>query len=72
MKRLVPLLLLAACSPGRGYIHADRLTYDVVAPAFAAYVGSDQSLDQGQRDRRLETLRSWEARIQQAEKGEGE
>lgn len=71
MKRLLPLLvLLAACRPGAGYVQADRLTFDAVAPEYSAYVASDQSLDSGQRERRQRTIASWRARLEQAEESD--
>lgn len=63
------LPLLVACSPGAGYVRADRETYNAIAPAFAAYVDADPALDSEQKKRRHETLHSWDARLTQAEKG---
>jgi hypothetical protein len=70
---LLPLLaLLPACRPGAGYVKADRLTFDAVAPSYSAYVASDQALSSEQRERRQRTIDSWRARLEQAEAGDEE
>lgn len=42
---------------------ADRLTYDAVAPEYSAYVAVDPRLTEAQKQRRFQTLRSWEAKL---------
>jgi hypothetical protein len=58
---------MAACSPvSRLYVEADRATFDAVAPEYLGYVQADPMLGSDQRNDRLETIRSWEARLDQA------
>lgn len=65
---VLALLLLAGCSPGRGYVQADRLTYDAIAVEYLGFVDAS-ALDAEKKSRRHETVRSWAARLEQAEKG---
>lgn len=65
---LAILAALAGCSPvAASYVHADRATFEAVAPEYVAYVSSDSALSSEQKERRQETVRSWEARLEQAE-----
>lgn len=59
-------LLLASCTP-REYVSADRLTYEAVAPAHAAYVQADPQLTPDQKQARLDLLQSWRFRVEAAE-----
>lgn len=69
MKKLLLLVVLLGCSPGAGYVKADRLTHNAIAGDYAAYVGSDASLSAEEKQRRQALLDSWEARIA-SEEGE--
>lgn len=68
---LAALLLLIGCSPGRGYVAADRATYDAIAAEYVAFVDSS-ALPGDAKGRRHKTVESWAARLEQAEKGKGE
>lgn len=64
MKKFLPLLLLlSACSVNKTYVVADRATFDAVAKEYLTYVEADVALDDSQKQRRRETIRSWEARV---------
>ena len=67
MKRLLAAVLLVGCSPGAGYVQADRLTYDAIAPEYLEYVGEDAALSSSAKARRVDTVRSWNARILRAQ-----
>lgn len=72
MRYAIILLLLtcqACASVPELYVDADRATFDAVAPEYTRYIESDADLDDGQKDRRLRTLDTWERRIQAAEEG---
>jgi hypothetical protein len=61
---LILLMFLPGCvSPNK----ADKLTYDAIAPEYLGYVEKDASLDEKQKERRRETVRSWEARAKRGE-----
>ena len=60
---LLVLLLLSGCSINQAYKAADRATYDAIAGEYVAYVGSDTALSDKQKQRRAETVASWEARL---------
>lgn len=68
---LAVLLLALGCRPGAGYVAADRATHDAIAPEYSAYVEADQALDSDEKRRRQDTVRSWSARLDQAE-GKGD
>ena len=73
MRGLILAVLLAGCGGvEQSYVQADRDTYDVIAPAYVAYVSSDQTLTEEQRERRLRTVQTWELRVQTAEEVQGE
>lgn len=42
---------------------AELQTYEVVAPAHAAYVSADQSLPPDAKQRRLDLLEAWRVRV---------
>lgn len=59
------------------YTAADRATYDVIAPAYDAYVDGDAALDDDEKKTRKRTTTTWRLRLEQAETpaqpaGEGE
>lgn len=60
-------LSAALSSPSRAYVASDRATYEAVAPEYAAYVDSDQDLDDAAKARRQRTLETWRVRIESAE-----
>lgn len=64
---LASLLFLSGCSIPSGYVVADRMTYDAIAPEYRAYVKADPLLNEKQKDRRYALLDSEEARISEAE-----
>lgn len=62
------LLVLSGCSGlNDAYLRADRATFDAVAPEYRSYVERDAQLDANERQRRLDTLTTWELRLQAAE-----
>lgn len=61
------LFFVPACSVNKAYVAADRATFDAVAPEYLMYVEADVALDEKQKERRRETIRSWEARTGAAE-----
>lgn len=63
---LLVLCLLAGCNLG---LEADRATYDAIAPEYVAYVDSDATLTPEQKERRHETVRSWEAKLKKGDDG---
>lgn len=42
---------------------AEKLTYEAIAPAHAAYVVHDQALDPLAKQRRLDLLEAWRIRV---------
>lgn len=65
------LLVLAGCPgcpAGTTYVDADQLTYDAIAPEYVAYVSSDVALTPDQKERRFQTVRSWEGRLKEAKR----
>lgn len=58
----------AADVPGEGYVTADRATYNAIAPVFKAYVEADPKLEAWQKESKLDTLKSWNARTTEGEK----
>lgn len=57
---LVGLLLTSCVLPPT---QAERLTYEAVAPAHAAYVVNDATLDPMAKQRRLDLLDAWRIRV---------
>lgn len=65
---LFAALTLASCAGvPRTYVDADRATYDAIAPEYSGYITDDESLSDGQKQIRIDTLESWDARISAAE-----
>lgn len=64
---LIALVLMAGCSPGAGYVAADRATFEAVSPEYLKYLAEDGSLDEDQVTRRRATVGAWQARLEQAE-----
>jgi len=65
---LIGVLALAGCSGlHTGYVRADRLTFEAVGKEYRGYVEADADLTTAERERRLRTLASWEARVRAAE-----
>lgn len=60
------LIAFAGCVPG-SYVAADRATFEAVAPAYIAYVGSDSTLTDKQRDRKQRVIDSWRFRLEAGE-----
>ena len=60
------------CTPQEAYIAADRATYELIGPAYLAYVRGDAGLDADQVQRRERLIDSWRIRIEQAEGSGGE
>lgn len=55
---------LAACSGvGGTHARADKATFDAIAPEYSAMVSSSITLTPEQKERRWQTLRSWQARV---------
>lgn len=54
------LVLLVGCSFGA---EADRATFDAIAPEYLGYVTQDPALTEEQKERRRQTVRSWEAKV---------
>lgn len=59
------------CTPQEAYVQADRATYELIGPAYLAYVRGDAGLDVEQVQRRERLIASWRIRIEQAEEGGG-
>ena len=57
---LAVLLFLSGCNLGG---QADRATYDAIAPEYLGYVDADPALTPEQKARRVQTVRSWEAKL---------
>jgi len=56
--------LLAACGGvGGRHAAADRATFDAIAPEYSAMVAQSITLTEEQKERRFQTLRSWQARV---------
>jgi hypothetical protein len=53
-------LLITGCNLGA---QADRATYEAIAPEYEAYVTADPLLTKEQKERRHQTIRSWEAKL---------
>lgn len=62
----LPAVVLSACSVPQAYIDADAATYRAIAPEYKRYVRDDRTLDDFQRDVRLNTLATWRLRVKQA------
>lgn len=59
---------LAGCCPiDRGYVEADRLTYETVGRQWLGYRMADPGLDVDDEELSKAKLRSWEARVKKAE-----
>ena len=67
-KPLILLLALVAssCSTSPVYVQADLATYQAISPGYRAYVSADPALTEAQKARRLRTVDSWKARLDQA------
>ena len=71
---LVSLFALGAigCPSGsliqEDYVKADRATFAAVSSNYIYYVLSDPRLDFEKKLRRVRTIKTWELRLQQAEK----
>lgn len=64
MSRLILIILffLSGCNLGG---EADRATFDAIAPEYLGYVTQDPALTDEQKERRRQTVRSWEAKVKQ-------
>ena len=74
MKKLVVLLvlvLIAGCTTTDMslYVAADKATYEVIAPEYLDFVAKSQ-LTEGQKERRLNLVKTWKARIDGAEEND--
>jgi len=62
------LLLFASCEgPSQSYVIADRATYTAIAPEYVRYVRADPNLTDEQKQRREDTVDTWNRRITAAE-----
>jgi len=61
------MLSLEGCSASKTYVEADRAVFDVVAPEWADYFGSDAALSNEDKERRRRLIRAWDARIKAEE-----
>lgn len=68
---LASMLCLSVGCMDYSWVHPMRATEQAVAPEYAAYVSSDQTLTQEQKTRRLRTLEGWDRFLDQAEKEAG-
>lgn len=68
----VAVLWLVGCTIPSGYVVADRMTYDAIADEHRAYVQGDPLLTKAKRQRRLDLVDSWDARLLEAESDEAE
>ncbi len=62
-------VLCVGCSVPSGYVAADRLTYDAIAPEYKLYVSEDPDMSEEQKERRYANVSSWDARIFSEEEG---
>jgi len=53
------LLLLLVCGGCVAPTEAEKMTYNVIAPAHAAYVAADPSMSALQKQARLDLLETW-------------
>jgi hypothetical protein len=74
-KLLLLGIFIAAClqatgcatAPAPSYIQADQQTYNAIAPEYQDYVNDDPALAPDEKQRRLDTLATWQLRINHAE-----
>jgi hypothetical protein len=63
------LSLLSGCAqlsaPTPAFVTADQATYSAIAPEYSAYVAADASLTPEQKQRRVDTVATWNLRLQQ-------
>lgn len=65
-------LALCSCStPSQAYADADRATYESIAPEYLAYVEADASMDAIAKQRRRDTVSTWDLRLVELEKATG-
>jgi len=67
MKKILLAFLLAFPGCGICPTQAERLTFEAISPEYLRYVTEDTSLSSDQKQRRYETVRSWEARLKAKE-----
>lgn len=70
---LTSCVALAVASSGcaglnEQYVTSDRATYAAIAPEYVIYVMKDPKLDDDQKEIRLNTILSWKAKLDEAEK----
>lgn len=53
--------------PQEAWVHADRMTYDVIGPRFAKYVHDDGALMPVEKKALLDLMVDWRVRLEQAE-----
>jgi len=56
---VVVLLLLSGCQSDTLFLKASRDRYEAIAPREENYIRADESLNDDQRETRLDTLRAW-------------
>ena len=61
-------LVLSGCSVTDSYVVSDRKVYDIIGPAYSAYVQADARLTKSEKARKLRLVVAWDARITQGEK----
>jgi hypothetical protein len=66
------VLLITGCQTiPQTYSAADQATYEAIAPEYTAYVKRDDKLSTPQKELRLNTLRTWQERIDAQEENSG-
>lgn len=64
---LALVAVLSGCgSLNEQYVEADESTYNAIASEYVEYVAKDPSLDEDQKEIRVNTVMSWKARIDEA------
>lgn len=69
MKKLLflTILLVSGCAgPSQDYVDADALTYNALAPDAAWGIKNNPALDDEQKKRHLNTIRTWKLRLEKA------
>lgn len=59
---LLGLMLFTGCTLQSGYVTADRMTFDAIAPEYRLYVAEDDTLSHEKKERRYRLVESWDAR----------
>lgn len=63
------VVVLSGCAGlNEQYVTSDRATYAAIAPEYVIYVMKDPKLDEDQKEIRLNTVLSWKAKLDEAER----